>query len=139
MIWLSVLAASLLFFATLIAWQSQKKQLKKRIWRQVQVDNLVKVKQHKAGPIEVLTESSLLVEFTYNEESFCCQTAFRPDLYNSFKAQQATFILIDPENPKQCYYNACQQTRYAKLWIGLSFALLVCLLLIAAFSNVQVA
>ena len=29
MIWLSVLVASLLFFATLIAWQSLKKKLKK--------------------------------------------------------------------------------------------------------------
>ncbi|GMM84579.1 hypothetical protein MTsN2n4_18060 [Pseudoalteromonas sp. MTN2-4] len=135
MIWLSVLVTSLFFAATFIMWQSKKKQLNKRIWRQVQVENLVKVKQHKAGPLEMLGESSLLVEFTFNETSYCCQTAFRPDLYESFKDQKATFILIDPKNPKQCYYNACQQTRYAKLWVSLSLCLSACLILIALLKN----
>jgi hypothetical protein len=139
MIWLSVLGAMLFFSATFVMWQSKKKQFRKRIWRQVQIENLVKVKQHKAGPIEILSESSLLVEFTYENESYCCQTAFRADIYDSFKAQQATFILIDPENPKQCYYNACQQTKYAKLWMTLSLTLLICLLLIATVSKIHLA
>ena len=136
MIWLSVLVSSLFFTATLIMWQSKKKLLNKRIWRQVQVENLVRVKQHKAGPLEMLGESSLLVEFTFNGISYCCQTAFRPDLYASFKAQQATFILIDPENPRQCYYNACQQTRYVKLWVNLSLCLCACLIFTAVFKNI---
>jgi len=135
MVWLSILVTSLFFAATFIMWQSKKKQLNKRIWRQVQVENLVIVKQHKAGPLEMLGESSLLVEFTFNNISYCCQTAFRPDLYESFKAQKATFILIDPEHPKQCYYNACQQTRYAKLWVYLSLCLSACLILIALLKN----
>ncbi|RZQ54999.1 hypothetical protein C1E23_00960 [Pseudoalteromonas phenolica] len=138
MIWLSILAALLFFLATYVMWQSKKKQLKKRVWQQVQVDNLVKVKQHKVGPLEMLSESSLLVEFTFNDESYCCQTSFRTDIYNSFKAEEATFILIDPDNPKQCYHNVCQQTKFAKLWVTLSLALLICLIMVAITPKVLI-
>ncbi|ALO42244.1 hypothetical protein D9981_10915 [Pseudoalteromonas phenolica O-BC30] len=136
MIWLSILVTSLFFAATFIMWQSKKTQLKKRIWRQVQVDNLVKVKQHKAGPLEMLGESSLLVEFTFNDINYCCQTAFRSDIYSSFRAQQPTFILIDPEQPEQCFYNACQQTRYVKLWVYLSLCMSLCLIALSLIKSI---
>ncbi|MBQ4848198.1 MULTISPECIES: hypothetical protein [unclassified Pseudoalteromonas] len=127
--WLLVLGAVMLVMASLLYWQGKRKRLKKRVWRQVQVNNLIKVKQHKTGPMEMLSEQSLLVEFTFLEKQYSCQTAYRTQLCDSFSANEPTFILIDPDNPTQCYYNACQQTKFAKLWFIMSLGVVLCVLL----------
>ncbi|KAF7771221.1 hypothetical protein PCIT_a4282 [Pseudoalteromonas citrea] len=124
--WLLMLVVAMLFLTSLVLWQGKKKRLNKRVWRQVQVINLVTVKQHKAGPIELLGESSLLVEFMFLGQLHSCQTGYRQQLIQSFNSNAPTFILIDPNNPSQCYYNACQQTKYARLWVLVSFATLAC-------------
>ncbi|WP_158678196.1 hypothetical protein [Pseudoalteromonas sp. T1lg23B] len=102
---------------------------KKRLWRQVQVEGLTKVKQHTAGPIEVLGASSLLVEFTYDDRKYSCQTAFKQSLYDSFNAKEPTFIFIDPDNPSQCLDNAYEKSRYVKLWLLLTLLMIICIAL----------
>ncbi|CAH9058313.1 hypothetical protein PSECIP111951_01851 [Pseudoalteromonas holothuriae] len=101
-------------------------KIKKRAWRQVQVEGITRVKQHTVGSLEVLAQSSILIEFTYQGEKHCCQTAFRPSLYESFLAKKATFIYIDPHNPEQCLHNAQTKWRYIKLWLFLTFLVLGC-------------
>ena len=124
--WVLMLVIAMLVLTSLLFWQAKRKRLKKRVWRQVQVTKLVKIKQHKAGPIEILGEPSLLVEFMFMGESYACQTAYREQLTRSFQSNEATFILIDPDHPTQCYYNACQQSKYVKLWFMMSCAIAMC-------------
>ncbi|MCF6434016.1 hypothetical protein [Pseudoalteromonas sp. MMG022] len=116
---LILVALSIVVIFTALA-QSKKK----RLWRQVQVERLTKVKQHTAGPIEMLSASSLLVEFTFDNKKYSCQTAFKQSLYDSFCANKATYIFIDPENPSQCLDNTFEKSRYVKLW-GISTLLMI--------------
>ncbi|CAM3997067.1 hypothetical protein [Pseudoalteromonas byunsanensis] len=100
---------------------------KKRQWRQVQVEGVTKVKQHTAGPIEMLGASSLLVEFTYDDKKYSCQTAFNQSLYDSFCAKKPTYIFIDPNNPSQCLDNVYEKSRYVKLWLILTLLMIICI------------
>ncbi|NOU49261.1 hypothetical protein HG263_01670 [Pseudoalteromonas sp. JBTF-M23] len=106
-----------------------KIKLSKRAWRPVKVEGLTKVKQHTVGPLELLAESSLLIEYTFKGEKYSCQTAYTESLYNSFLSKKATYIYIDPDNPTQCLHNAQTKWRYAKLWLFLALIVATCLVL----------
>ena len=129
MMGLLLFSAVMLSMTSLFLWQVQRQRIKKRVWRQVQVTNLVKVKQHKVGPLELIGESGLLVELSFSGKQYCCHTSYRDQLCQSFSRAEPTFILIDPTNPTQCYHNASQQTRFAKLWFLMSLTVLCCVLL----------
>ncbi|MFC0117431.1 hypothetical protein ACFFK7_05820 [Pseudoalteromonas xiamenensis] len=107
-------------------WYQRRVKLKKRVWRQVEVISLTKIKQHKTGPLELLGEPSLLAVYQYKDKEFTCQMAFRERLWNDFHLSGKAHILVDPTRPEQCFHNAEQAYRYAKWWLGFSFLLLVC-------------
>ena len=130
MTWLIVLVVFLGSTAFSIWWQNSRKLKRKRVLRQVRVDNIARVKKHKVGFIEILAEESLLVEFTYNDKSQSCQTVYNNTLYNLFKNGEPCFIFIDPENPSQCYFDVLQQSRFTIIWLCLSAILLICLVVL---------
>ncbi|BBN81694.1 hypothetical protein PA25_16790 [Pseudoalteromonas sp. A25] len=120
------IVSAILVVASFYIYAGYKKN--KRKWRPVQVEGIAKVKQHSSGPLELLSESSLLIEYTFEGEKYCCETAYRPSLHRSFNAGEATYIYIDPKNPVQCLHNAQVKWRYVKLWLVLAFVLVICLL-----------
>jgi hypothetical protein len=122
-----VVLVAVLCLAAFPFWYKKRKAVKKRVWRSVKVTSLTRIKHHKTGPLELLGEPSMVASYQYQNKEYACQMAFRENLWFAFVNHNDAHILIDPNNPSQCFHNAEQAYRFAKWWLWLALVLLICL------------